>query len=71
MRGYRGAHGRSARQLDRLTRLATTLPSGYRVYLDVEQFITAGQLGMPAGSYVLNVDVVNPHSGCSGVPGRC
>ncbi len=55
----------SARQLNGFTRLATTLPSGYRVYLDLEQFIAPGQLNMAAGSYVLNLDVVDPHGSSS------
>ncbi len=53
--------GRAARQLEDLTRLTTTLPKGYRVFLDVEQFLLPGQLNMVAGSYVLNFTVVDPH----------
>ncbi len=53
------------RQLNSLTRLARTLPSGYRVYVDVEQLIAGGQLNMAAGSYVLNFDVVDPHGSTS------
>ena len=56
----------SARQLNDLTRLAATLPSGYRVFLDVEQLLVGGQLGMAAGSYVLNFTVVDPHGPTSG-----
>jgi hypothetical protein len=51
----------SARQLTRLTRFATALPGGYRVYVDVEQLETGGQLDMSAGSYVMNLDIVDPH----------
>jgi hypothetical protein len=53
--------GGAARQLNHLTRLTRTLPSGYRVYLDVEQLIMGGQLNMAAGSYVMNFTVVDPH----------
>jgi hypothetical protein len=56
----------AAHQLFGYTRLATTLPSGYKVYLDLEQFILGGQLNMAAGSYVLNFDVVDPHGPTSG-----
>lgn len=49
----------SARQLGQLTRLAARLPHGYRVFLDVEQFIAGGQLNTPAGSYMLNLDIVD------------
>jgi hypothetical protein len=51
----------SARQLNSLTRLAETLPGGYRVFLDVEQLTVGGQLNMAAGSYVLNLDIVGLH----------
>ena len=53
--------GDAARQLNNLTRFAVALPSGYKVYLDVEQFLLGGQLDMAAGSYVLNFTVVDPH----------
>ena len=61
-------HGRGggvgARQLSGLTRLARTLPGGARVYLDVQQFTTPGQLNTAAGSYVLNITIVeHPGSG--------
>lgn len=49
----------SARQLGQLTRFAAKLPHGYRVFLDVEQFIAGGQLNTPAGSYMLNLDIVD------------
>jgi hypothetical protein len=55
----------TARQLNKLTRLAVRLPGGYRVFFDVEQFITAGQLSRRAGSYVLNLDIVNPDGNTS------
>jgi hypothetical protein len=55
----------SARQLDHLTRFVGALPSGYRLFLDVEQFTVGGQLNMATGSYVLNVDVVDPHGSTS------
>jgi hypothetical protein len=51
--------GGASRQLNGLTRLGATLPDGYRVFVDVEQFILGGQLNMAAGSYVLNLDIVN------------
>ncbi len=51
--------GGAARQLSNLTRMATKLPDGDRVFLDVEQFILGAQLNMAAGSYVLNLDIVN------------
>ena len=53
--------GGAARQLTGLTRYAATLPGGYRIFLDVEQFIDPGQLNMAAGSYVLNLDIVDQH----------
>lgn len=53
--------GGAARQLRNLTRFAVALPGGYRVFLDVEQLILGGQLNMAAGSYVLNLDIVDPH----------
>lgn len=56
----------SARQLSDLTRLATTLPRGYRIYLDVEQLLVGGQLNQSAGSSVLNFTVVDPHGPTSG-----
>lgn len=58
--------GQAARQLTGLTRLAATLPGGYRIFLDVEQFILGGQLNMAAGSYVLNLDIVNRKGNSSG-----
>ena len=53
----------SDRHVAGLTRLVTKLPSGYRVYLDVEQVSGAG---LPAAPYVLNVTVVDPHGPTSG-----
>jgi hypothetical protein len=52
--------GGSAIQENKLTRLAQTLPHGYRVFFDVEQFTTGRQEGMPAGSDVMNLDIVGP-----------
>jgi hypothetical protein len=49
-------------EVNSLTRLATALPSGYQVFLDVEQQLNAG-----AGSYVLTLDVVDPHGSTSSV----
>jgi hypothetical protein len=46
----------SAIQENGLTRLAQTLPGGYRIFFDVEQFTVGGQEGLRAGSYVLNLD---------------
>lgn len=47
-----GSHDATAvagpRQLNSLTRLARTLPSGYRVYVDVEQFIAGSSIWPPA-----------------------
>ena len=51
-----------------LTRHLATLPSGYAVYLDVEQLLEGGQMGMAAGSYSVNVTVVDPHGPTSGFP---
>lgn len=49
----------AARQLDGLTRFAVRLPHGYRVFMDVEQFTAGGQDNAPAGSYSLNLDIVD------------
>ena len=49
----------AARQLYGLTRFAVKLPHGYRVFIDVEQFISGGQENTPAGSYNLNLDIVD------------
>jgi hypothetical protein len=49
----------SATQLGQLTRFAAKLPHGFRVFLDVERFIAGGQLNTPAGSYMLNLDLVD------------
>ena len=58
----------AARQLFGLTRRAVELSNGYRVFLDVEQFTVGGQLNLPAGSYVLNLDIVAPNGNTSGEP---
>jgi hypothetical protein len=51
--------GDAARQLFGYTRFARALPGGYRVFFDLEQFNSPGQLNMAAGSYVLNYDLVD------------
>jgi len=49
----------SATQLFKLTRFAVTLRHGYRVFLDVERFLQGGQLNTAAGSYMMNLDIVD------------
>ncbi len=49
----------AATQLGRLTRFTMRLPHGYRVFLDVERFISGGQLNTPGGSYMMNLDLVD------------
>ena len=46
------------------TRFVQTM-GGYRIYLDVEQFIWPGQDNLPARSFVLNVDAVDRHGNVS------
>jgi hypothetical protein len=53
--------GDAAHQLWGLTRYVRTLPGGYTIHLDVEQFRLGGQLNMAAGSYVLNITILDPH----------
>lgn len=49
--------GGAATQLWQYTRLARALPGGARVFFDVER-LTVGQDDLPAGSYLMNLDVV-------------
>lgn len=67
-RSWRPAGGccGSSRQLYGLTRRATVLSGGYRVFLDVEQFTIGGQRNLPAGSYVLSLDIIAPNGNTSG-----
>jgi hypothetical protein len=55
----------AARQLYGLTRFTVKLSHGYRVFLDVEQFIAGGQENTPAGSYNLNLDIVDRYGNTS------
>jgi hypothetical protein len=51
--------GHAARQLGNLTRFVQSIGHrSYRIYFDVEQFISPGQDNLPAGSFELNVDAV-------------
>lgn len=50
--------GGAARQLSGLTRYVRSLPGGDRVFFDMEQFVTAGQDNLPAGAYLMNIDLV-------------
>lgn len=52
--------GTPGSQVNRLTRLARTLPGGYRVYLQVERplFLAAPRHLKPAGSYVLGITIL-------------
>lgn len=58
--------GHAARQLGNLTRFVGATGHGsYRIYFDVEQFISPGQDNLPAGSFDLNVDAVQRNGNVS------
>jgi hypothetical protein len=58
----------AARQLNQYTRLVKTLSGGYRVFLDLEQFIQGGQENQLAGSYSMEYTVVSPNGNTSSAP---
>ncbi len=49
------------RQLPLMTRHAQTLPDGTRMFVDVTQTLLDGDMGLPSGTYVLDLDIVNRH----------
>lgn len=53
-------------QIRKLTRLATALPNGYRVFLDVKRATSSGSQFLP-GSYLLGLNLVNRSGDASSV----